>query len=106
MQFWAFVGFRVWGLGFGVEGLGLRVWGYGLGFIGFCRVLWDFLRVLEVLGFSRVLQGFIDMDLWGCIVWGLRTPPPPPKKKREETQHNPQNGNTTLRLKTPQQIEN
>ena len=24
------LGFRIWGLGFGVEGLGFRVWGLGL----------------------------------------------------------------------------
>ena len=29
------LGFRVWGLGFGVLGLGFRVWGLGL---GLCKV--------------------------------------------------------------------
>ena len=45
------LGFRAWGLGFGVEGLGFRVWGLGFG----------------------VRQGLCDFDLEGSLLTRGRT---------------------------------
>ena len=42
------LGFRAWGLGFGVEGLGFRVWAKGLGVRGL--VVWEF--KISNFGFS------------------------------------------------------
>ena len=43
------MGFRVWGLGFGVQGLGLRVWGLSKGDDG--AACWCFEFVERVWGF-------------------------------------------------------
>jgi len=67
------LGFRVWGLGFGVQGSGFRVWGSGFGVQGLGFRVWGSGFGVQGLGFrvwgSRFgVQGLAFM-VWRSVVW-------------------------------------
>ena len=58
------MGFRIWGLGFGIKGLGFRIWGLGLGIKGLGFRIWG-------LGFAvewRISGSILRQCYFECVV--------------------------------------